>query len=160
MVIYIARFSAKSDYPLHFPVCFQLPPERVALSTPPCGILRSVFCDVDPPTLILIHLLLINFLRNSIIRLCISRFSSCSNVLNRLYVKRRLQLFSPFFKYSKDFCCNFWYCIYRSFIFEVKLSVIYIFLLLQIPNQSLVCPPFKYFAEYISKFLFWSLFIW
>ena len=67
VIMYIARSYAKSVLSTPFPKSPNIPliatRRRVALSTPPCGTPKSVylFCEMDPPTLTLIHLLEENY---------------------------------------------------------------------------------------------------
>ena len=60
--------------------------KKVTLSTPHCGIPKSVcvLFQMDPSILTLIHLLLISSQMNSIILPCIPMFSSCSGVFSLL----------------------------------------------------------------------------
>ena len=76
-----------------------------------------LFSGVDSSTLTLIHLLLINFLMNSIIRPCIPKFSSCSNDLFLLILS---YAFSMLKKDQLFFYCYFWYCIYCAFFLRQK----------------------------------------
>ena len=78
--MHIAKSSAKIDPFTPFPnspnILLITTRKRVTLRTPPCGILKSVclLCEMDLPTLSLIHLSLISFLMNFIIVPCIPMF--------------------------------------------------------------------------------------
>ena len=84
--------------------------KRVILSTPSCGIPKSecLFCEMDPPTLILIHLSLISFLMNSII---LPRFPTFHSYLSVFSLLTLLKAFSILKKIAAVFSL-----IYQKFL--------------------------------------------
>ena len=114
VVMYIVRSSAKSDPSTPFLISPNMTliatRKRVTQSTLPCGIFKSIclLCEMDPPTLILIHLS-ISSLITSIIIFYIPMFSRCSSVFSLLTlsyaftISKRLLLFSLFSWIHREF---------------------------------------------------------
>ena len=125
VVIYIARWFAKSDSSPSFPssprMLLIVTRKRFTPSTSSCKIPNCVclFYDVDPSTFTLIHQSLIcsrwTFLFIPVF--------PCSLVVRMFYFWGFCFLLS--YNPIKDFCCYFWYCIYFASLFsKAKLSVI------------------------------------